>query len=77
MNFNPIQIINMMKNKNPQELIMSMIGNQNPMFNNLIQLAKNNNKSAVENIARNICKEKGIDYDKEFTSFMENFKNQN
>ena len=76
MNFNPMQIMNIIKNKNPQELIISMIGNQNPMINNLMKLAKDGNKSEIENIARNMCKEKGIDFDKEFSSFMENFKNQ-
>lgn len=75
MNINPMQIMQMMKNKNPQELIISMIGNKNPMFNNLMKLAKDGNKSEIENIARNMCKEKGIDFDKEFSSFMENFKN--
>lgn len=76
MNFNPIQIMNIMKNKSPQETIISIIGNQNPIINNLMKLAKSGNKSEIEDIARNMCKEKGIDFDKEFPSFMENFKNQ-
>ena len=76
MNFNTMQIINMMKNKSPQETIISIIGNQNPIINNLMKLAKSGNKSEIEDIARNMCKEKGIDFDKEFSSFMENFKNQ-
>lgn len=79
MNFNPMQIMNMMnmmKNKSPQETIISIIGNQNPIINNLMKLAKSGNKSEIEDIARNMCKEKGIDFDKEFSSFMENFKNQ-
>jgi hypothetical protein len=76
MNFNPMQIMNMMKNKSPQEIIISIIGNQNPIINNLMKLAKSGNKSEIEDIARNMCKEKGIDFDKEFPSFMENFKNQ-
>ena len=76
MNFNPMQIMNMIKNKNPQDLIISMIGNQNPMINNLMKLAKSGNKTEIENIARNMCKETGIDFDKEFSSFMENFKDQ-
>ncbi len=76
MNFNPMQIMNIMKNKSPQETIISIIGNQNPIINNLMKLAKSGNKSEIEDIARNMCKEKGIDFDKEFSSFMENFKNQ-
>lgn len=76
MNFNLMQIMNIMKNKSPQETIISIIGNQNPIINNLMKLAKSGNKSEIEDIARNMCKEKGIDFDKEFSSFMENFKNQ-
>ena len=76
MDFNPMQIMNIMKNKSPQETIISIIGNQNPIINNLMKLAKSGNKSEIEDIARNMCKEKGIDFDKEFSSFMENFKNQ-
>lgn len=76
MNFNPMQIMNIIKNKSPQETIISIIGNQNPIINNLMKLAKSGNKSEIEDIARNMCKEKGIDFDKEFPSFMENFKNQ-
>lgn len=76
MNFNPMQIMNIMKNKSPQETIISIIGNQNPIINNLMKLAKSGNKSEIEDIARNMCKEKGIDFDKEFPSFMENLKNQ-
>lgn len=76
MNFNPMQLMNMIKSKSPQEVIMSIIGNKNPMMNNLMNLAKSGNKAEIENIARNMCKEKGIDFDKEFSSFMENFKNQ-
>lgn len=76
MNFNPMQIMNIMKNKSLQETIISIIGNQNPIINNLMKLAKSGNKSEIEDIARNMCKEKGIDFDKEFPSFMENFKNQ-
>lgn len=76
MNFNPMQLMNMIKSKNPQEVIISIIGNKNPMMNNLMNLAKSGNKTEIENIARNMCKEKGIDFDKEFSGFMENFKNQ-
>ena len=40
MNFNPMQIMNIMKNKSPQETIISIIGNQNPIINNLMKLLK-------------------------------------
>ncbi|MBQ8044711.1 MAG: hypothetical protein IJ272_11335 [Clostridia bacterium] len=54
-------------------LIMNKL-NSNPMFRDLIQKAQKGDKQSVENFARNICKERGIDFDKEFANFMSNFK---
>ena len=55
---------------NPQQLIMSFLQQQNnPMANNLLQMAQNGNTSGIEQIARNICAQKGLDFDKEFNSF--------
>lgn len=54
-------------------LIMNKLNN-NPMFRDLIDKAQKGDRQSVENFARNICKEKGIDFDKEFSAFMSNFK---
>ena len=53
-----------------QNVIMN---NSNPILANAIQLAQNGDKEGVEKIARNICKERGIDYDKEFSKFSQSF----
>ena len=58
----------------PEQIIYQMIGKSNPMVNNLIQMAKGGNSKELENFARNYCKERGKDFDKEFSSFMSNFK---
>ena len=73
MQMNPMQIIQMIKNgSNPQQLIMSFLQQQkNPMANNLLQMAQNGNTSGIEQIARNICAQKGLDFDKEFNSFKQ------
>ena len=73
MQMNPIQIIQMIKGgSNPQQLIMSFLQQQNnPMANNLLQMAQNGNISGIEQIARNICVQKGLDFDKEFNSFKQ------
>ena len=70
MQMNPMQIIQMIKSgSNPQQLIMSFLQQQNnPMANNLLQMAQNGNTSGIEQIARNICAQKGLDFDKEFNS---------
>ena len=73
MQMNPMQIIQMIKSgSNPQQLIMSFLQQQNnPMANNLLQMAQNGNASGIEQIARNICAQKGLDFDKEFNSFKQ------
>jgi hypothetical protein len=40
-----------------------------PMGKNLLQLVKENKTEEIEKIARNICAQNGIDFDKEFASF--------
>lgn len=75
-NFNPMQLIGMMrKSKNPQQFMINMLqqsGNTNPIFANILALAQQNNGAGIEQIARNICQERGLDFDKEF----KDFKNQ-
>lgn len=73
---NPINMIKMMMGKmSPKDMAMKMIeNNSNPVFANLIDMANRGDTKGVEEFARNICKEKNIDFDKEFSSFMKNFK---
>ena len=54
---NPMQFLKGIKNH--QQFVMNMLGqNQTPMGMQLINLAKTENKTQIENFARNICKEK-------------------
>lgn len=43
--------------------------NENPMARNAMQMAQNGDSKGIEQMARNLCKEKGIDADKAFESF--------
>lgn len=57
--------------------IMSIINaaaSQNPMIKNLVNLLQNGNTAGVETFARNIMKERGRDFDKEYSAFKNNFK---
>lgn len=77
MNNNPIEMIKLFmgENKTPQQILQKMMkDNSNPVLNNLINMAQTGDSKGVENFARNICKEKGKDFDKEFSEFMSNFK---
>lgn len=78
MNVNPMQLLQMIKGgSNPQQLIMSVLdrqAQQNPMYANIMKLAKNQDSAGLEKIARNLAQERGIDFDKEFANFKQNFK---
>lgn len=49
--------------QNPQQIINRVLGN-NPMTGNLINLVNNKDQKGIEQMARNLAKEKGVDPDK-------------
>ena len=73
---NPLNMIKgMMGISNPKDIVMKLLSqNNNPIFNNLIEMANKNDVKGLENFTRNICKEKNIDFDKEFSNFKDMFK---
>ena len=72
---NPINIIKqyITQGFTPQNILSKMSIN-NPILNNVISMAKNGDTTGVENFARNICKQRGVDFDTEFNKFKGNFK---
>lgn len=56
------------------QAILNKINVSNPILNNVITMAKNGDNEGVENFARNICKQKGINFDTEFTKFKNNLR---
>ena len=69
----PTQLIAMIKGgKNPQQLMLNVLESQmkgTPIGDNLIGLAKNNRSADIEQFARNLCAQQGVDFDKEFLAF--------
>ena len=67
---NPINIFQMMK-AGPQQFIQQMMGNNqimsNPIMKNTMQMAQQGNIQGIEQMARNLCKEKGIEADEFFS----------
>lgn len=60
--------------QNPQQLIMNVLEGEmgnTPMGQNLLQLAKEQRGDEIEKIARNLCAQRGLDFDKEFMSFKQ------
>lgn len=51
--------------------ILEQSASSTPLGKNLIELAKQNKTSEIERIARNLAKERGIDYDTEFNAFKQ------
>lgn len=72
---NPMQIIQLIKQgQNPQSLVLMMLQQQanTPLGANLLSLAQQGKTAEIEKIARNLCKEKGVDFDQEFNNFRKN-----
>jgi len=59
------------KGMTPKGIVKNMTKN-NPIFSNLIDMAEKGDNKGVETFARNLLKEKGMDFDKE----MANLKNR-
>ena len=74
-----MDFMRMVKNGNPQEMVMGMLKQTaqtgNPMATNLINLINSGDMQGVERLARNVARERGIDFDKEFNSFKQMFRN--
>lgn len=62
----PLQLIGMLRNGgNPQgmiNLLRQQTGN-NPVLNNALNMAEKGDMKGVEQLARNLCKERNIDVD--------------
>ena len=75
---NMIDFIKVVKQGNPQAFVMNVLQqdaqNGNPIAVNLIQMINSGDSRGIEQVARNIAKEKGIDFDKEFNSFKQMFR---
>lgn len=78
MSTNMIDFIKVIKQGNPQAFVMNILQQDaqkgNPIAVNLIQMINSGDSRCIEQVARNIAKEKGIDFDKEFNSFKQMFR---
>lgn len=74
---NPADIVRgfMAKGMTPKGIVKNMVGN-NPIFNNLIEMAEKGDEKGVETFARNIMKERGLDLDKELANFKKSLNIQ-
>lgn len=72
---NPINMIKqyMLQGLTPKGILNKMNIN-NPILNNVISMAQNGDTKGVETFARNICKQRGLDFDTEFNKFKNTLK---
>ena len=72
---NPMQLIAMLRGGgNPQQLVMSLLQGEKgdtPIGQSLLSLAQKGDSRQIEESARNICRQKGVDFDKEFSAFKQ------
>lgn len=72
---NPMNLIQMLKGGNPTQMLMGMLRQQsgnNPVMQNALNMAEKGDSKGIENLARNLCKEQGVNPDEMFN----NIKNQ-
>ena len=61
---------------NPEQVMMNVLEQRmkgTPMGDNLISLARSGNRSGIEQIARNMTAQRGMDFDKEFAAFRKRY----
>lgn len=74
-----MEYVELVKNGNPEQIVMNIlqenVAQGNPIANNLIQMINNKDSQGIERVARNVARERGIDFDREFNSFKQMFRN--
>ena len=66
----------MRKGFRPEQIMLQLLESQmkgSPMGDNLIRLAREGNSAEIEKIARNLARQRGMDFDKEFQAFKQRF----
>lgn len=70
------QVINVVQQirqgQNPQQLMLNMLQQtNNPISSNLFNLAQQGKTKEIEQVARNIMRQQGKDFDTEFRAFRQ------
>lgn len=69
--FNPMQIINAIKTGNPQQIAMNLLKNNSnmPFANNMMQMIQRGDQKGLEQMARNLAREKNVDIEQMINQF--------
>jgi len=73
-----LNLIKTFKTQDPSSIVSNMVNEVaqqgNPIMQNLAELIKKGDTQQIESVVRNIAKERGLDYDKEFKAFRQMFR---
>lgn len=73
---NPMQFMQIMQSKNPQQAMMNVLNQQsrnNPILKNVFDMVQNGDSKGIEEMARNLAKEKGINADEAVQQIRKKF----
>ena len=73
---NPMQLMQMLRGGNPQQVLLSLLNQQagnNPVMKNALDMVQKGDTKGVEQLARNMANEKGIDVDKAIADIRKQF----
>lgn len=76
MGINPMQLMQMMRNGNPQQVLINILTQQagsNPVMKNALDMVQRGDTKGIESLARNVAKEKGIDADQAVANIRKQF----
>ena len=77
MNQNLIQMAQLLKGKDPQQMVMNMLqssGAIDPRVSQLVSFVQNKDMNSFVNLATSMFAQEGLDLNEEFASFMELMK---
>lgn len=73
--FNPMQMMGMLNGRsNPQQMVSQIMGQQlqsNPLFQRAQEMARGKSPQELEQVARNLCQQRGIDLDSAMNQFKQ------
>lgn len=71
---NPLNLVQIFRNPEPfmRQIMNSPQFKNNPMAQNVIEMKNNNDVQGLTEMAKNVCKEKGIDFDGLYSQLKQN-----
>lgn len=73
--FNPMQMMGMLNGRsNPQQMVSQILSQQlqsNPLFQRAQEMAQGKTPQELEQVARNLCQQRGIDLDSAMNQFKQ------